>query len=34
MGGPFYKEILKFGYFKKLEKSQNKVAVVEKFGWV
>ena len=27
-----YKEISKFGYFKKLEKSQNKVGVAEEIG--
>ena len=28
----FYKEISKFGYFKNMEKSQNKVAVAEEIG--
>ena len=33
MGGQFYKEISKFGYFLRLEKSQNKVAITEEIGY-
>ena len=31
-GGQFYKEISKFDYFKKLEKSKNKVGVTKEIG--
>ena len=30
--GQFYKEMSKFGYFKKLDNSQNKVAVAGEIG--
>ena len=32
LGGQFYKEISKIGYFKKVGKSQNKVAVADEIG--
>ena len=32
IGGQYYKELLKFGYFKKLEKTQYKVGVDQEIG--